>query len=160
MSSNILSQKRLRELLHYEPATGIFTRLVGTGGRGKAGDIAGSLQSTGYILICVDGKRYLAHRLAYLYMTGTWPPAMIDHRDTRKHNNVWTNLRPATQSENQLNKGAYKNNLLGHKNISKTRYSYQVIVQGVFLGCSVCLDAAIAWRDFAVEFCHGEFART
>ena len=161
MSLSILSQTRLRELLHYEPATGIFTRLVTTNtNNAKAGSVAGCLCPNGYITIGINGKEYLAHRLAYFYMTGDWPPAMIDHRDTCRHNNVWANLRPATQAENMLNTGAPKNNKLGHKNISKSHgYSYVVQVQRVYLGSSVCLDTAIAWRDFAVEFCAGDFAR-
>ena len=159
MRPSILTQKRLQELLSYEPLTGIFTRRVTTSSRGKAGSVAGHL-SLGYILIYVDGRLYMAHRLAYLYMTGTWPPNMIDHRDTCKHNNVWANLRPATRSENFLNSGAYKTNKLGQKNISKSYGSYTVWVQGVYLGSSTDLDTAIAWRDFAVEFCCGEFART
>ena len=150
---------RLRELLHYEPTTGIFTRVVGRRGAAKAGDVAGCLHPNGYIYICVDGKRYMAHRLAHLYMVGAWPPAMIDHRDNCKHNNTWANLRPATGSENQLNASARKNNKLGQKNISKNHGSYTVTVQGVPLGCSTDLDTAIAWRDFAVEFCAGDFAR-
>ena len=153
-----LTQARLRKLLHYEPTTGLFTRRVAAGSRGKAGSVAGAL-SHGYITICVDGKQYRAHRLAYLYMEGAWPPNMIDHRDTCPSNNVWTNLRPATRSENMLNSSARKTNKLGQKNISKTRYSYQVRVQRVKLGSSPCLDTAIAWRDFAVEFCAGDFAR-
>ena len=158
MSKDILTQNRLRELLHYEPATGIFTRLVGRRGNAKAGDIAGTL-SHGYIIIRVGVRKYQAHRLAYLYMAGTWPPAMIDHRDNCKHNNTWTNLRPATRSENLLNSSARKTNLLGQKNIRKKDGSYLVQVQSVYLGCSTCLDTAIAWRDFAVEFCAGDFAR-
>ena len=160
MSSSILSQKRLRELLHYGPATGIFTWLVATSNRVKARDAAGTLHPTGYIYIRVDGKKYLAHRLAYFYMTGAWPPNMVDHRDNCRSNNVWTNLRSATNAENNLNSGAQKNNKLGQKNISKISGSYRAQVQGVHLGCSTCLDTAIAWRDFAVEFCAGEFART
>ena len=155
-----LAQTRLRELLHYEPTTGIFTRRVTTSSNAKAGDAAGCLKSDGYIYICVDRKQYLAHRLAYLYMVGDWPPNMIDHRDNCKHNNVWTNLRPATSSENLLNSSAQKNNKLGHKNICKNAGSYMVKVQDVYLGSSLDLDTAIAWRDFAVEFCAGDFART
>ena len=159
MRHGILTQKRLKELFSYNPTTGIFTRLIATSSNAKAGDVAGT-SCHGYIRICVDSKQYLAHRLAYFYMTGDWPPNMIDHRDNCKHNNAWTNLRPATQAENQLNSSAQKNNKLGHKNIRKISGSYQVRVQRVFLGCSTDLDTAIAWRDFAVEFCCGEFART
>ena len=161
MSIHILTQKRLKELFSYEPTTGLFTRIVGrNSSNAKAGSVAGCLASNGYIRICVDGKKYQAHRLAYLYMVGAWPVNMIDHRDNCKHNNIWTNLRPATRPENRLNSGASKNNILGHKNIRKVDSSYQVKVQGAYVGCSTNLETAIAWRDFAVEFCNGDFART
>ena len=138
----------------------MFTRLVGRRGRDtKAGDIAGYLKSDGYVTICVDGKAYLAHRLAYLYMEGTWPPDMIDHKNNCPSNNIRTNLRPATNSENQLNSGAQKNNILGQKNIRKVDSSYQVTVQGAYVGGSTDLETAILWRDFAVKFCNGNFAR-
>jgi len=101
-----LTAERLRELLHYDPATGVFTRRIATGYRGchKAGSVCGSLdKSEGYIRIGVDGRDYWAHRLAWFYVHGVWPPHDVDHRDRIRHHNWIDNLRPATRSENLHN---------------------------------------------------------
>ena len=90
----------LRGLLAYDPSSGHFTWRVRRG-RAAAGKQAGYPQSRGYIQIGVRGSLYLAHRLAWLYMTGEWPVAEIDHRDGVINNNKWENLRPATRPENQ-----------------------------------------------------------
>lgn len=104
-TNSTLTQRRLQELLHYDPDIGVFTWRVNASSTGRAGTTAGCRKSSnGYIVIRVDGKLYLAHRLAFLYMEGRFPPSLIDHRDTVKSNNRWTNLRCATQSENQQNR--------------------------------------------------------
>jgi len=98
-----ITQNRLRELLHYDPLTGVFTRLVKTAACVNVGDIAGSKETEGYLRIFIDGRSYKAHVLAWLYMHGVWPDKLIDHKDTIRHHNWLTNLRPATRSENGQN---------------------------------------------------------
>lgn len=99
----MLTQARLKELLSYDPETGIFIRLTNTGGK-LSGIIAGSPHSSGgYIKIMADRKKYFAHRLAWLYQTGEWPTAHIDHIDGNKANNTFENLRNVTQSINLQN---------------------------------------------------------
>lgn len=101
-----LTQARLKELLHYDPETGIFTWLVAKG-RCPKGKKAGVVKENGYISIGVDGKYYYAHRLAYLYMTGDWPPVLVDHANRDPSDNSWPNLRPATCTQNHANKIGY-----------------------------------------------------
>lgn len=111
-----LTAERLRELLHYDPDTGVFTRLVATGGRYRAdvGDVAGTDSDQGYILISVESYQYRAHRLAWLYMTGGWPQHEVDHRDAIRSNNRWGNLRDVTPKVNQQNlRKAQKNSKTG-----------------------------------------------
>ncbi len=104
-----LTQARLKSLLHYEPETGVFTRLVRTSSRVTVGEQAGFVsRHTGYRRIKVDGHAYVASRLAWLYMTGEWPDALIDHQDTVKTNDAWANLRAATHAENMRNRHAAK----------------------------------------------------
>ena len=69
----LVTAKRLKELLHYDPETGLFTRLITTSSRARAGMVAGSLHGEGYLSIRIDGRLYLVHRLAVFYMTGRWP---------------------------------------------------------------------------------------
>lgn len=96
-----LTADRLRELLKYDPITGLFTWRASPGRRIRVGTIAGSF-ATKYVEIGVDGGCYRAHRLAWLYMTGAWPTE-VDHRNENKHDNRWTNLRDASRMLNVLN---------------------------------------------------------
>lgn len=87
----------------YNRRTGIFTRRIATGGgRWKAGSVVGCL-ADGYILVSVDGVLYKAHRLAWFYVHGVWPDGDLDHKDTIRHHNWISNLRPATRAENMQN---------------------------------------------------------
>lgn len=110
-----LTSERLRELLHYDPETGVFTWLRIEGKSScKVGDAAGSRRSDRYIRIGIGRKRYLAHRLAWLYITGLWPKGIVDHWDTNPSNNRWLNLRDTTPNVNQQNqRKAHSNNKLG-----------------------------------------------
>ena len=108
----MITQARLKELLTYDPETGYFTRNVNVKGA-NAGERAGTITAKGYIAIGIDRKHYLAHRLAFLYMTGEWPKELVDHKDTIKINNKWENLREATNSQNKRNVGARKTNKSG-----------------------------------------------
>ena len=107
-----LTHKRLLEVLHYNPDTGIFTWDKRPSRFIKKGSDAGSL-SYGYIRIKVSGKSYFAHRLAWLYMTGQWPNKQIDHIDHDRANNSWRNLRAVTRIENARNRRINKNNSTG-----------------------------------------------
>lgn len=100
----MLTQTRLKEVLAYTPGTGTFRWRVANSNRIKVGDVAGTPHNEGYIHIRIDGKRYLAHRLAWLYMTGEWPEYQIDHRDGIRNNNWFSNLRVATNAQNSENR--------------------------------------------------------
>ncbi|MFP5516359.1 MAG: HNH endonuclease [Alphaproteobacteria bacterium] len=112
-----LSHARLRELLNYDPETGVFTWKVTTGNRVRAGARAGSVTDKGYRLIQIDGVRYQEHRLAFLYMTGAVPALDIDHINRIGSDNRWVNLRPATKTQNQGNVGLLKTNTSGVRGV-------------------------------------------
>lgn len=97
-----LTQARLRELMDYHPETGLFIRRV-PAGTAKAGDIAGCDAGKGYIYISVDNRFIGAHRLAFLWMTGSFPPDAVDHINGVRDDNRWVNLRLATPTENSQN---------------------------------------------------------
>lgn len=107
-----ITADRLRELLIYEPLTGLWCWLVRPSNRCHKGWFPGTINIAGghghsqnpYRRFKIDGKNYYAHDLAYLYMTGEWPKDQVDHEDRDSLNNIWVNLRPATNGENQLNK--------------------------------------------------------
>jgi hypothetical protein len=105
MVEQIITAERLRELLHYDPDTGVFTWKVDHPNR-RAGSIAGTQakhEVTSYRMITADGRRYYAHRLAWLYMTGEWPAHEIDHLSGDGIDNRWCNLRDVTKAINQQN---------------------------------------------------------
>ena len=133
-----ITPERLRELLHYDPDTGIFTWRVARG-RCSVGAIAG-IEYKSSIDIRVDGRLYRAHRLAWLYMTGEWPVFEIDHRDRNPHNNRLRNLRDATRTINAQNIGGPKsNNTIGVLGVRKCHGKFQarIAVNGkpIHLGC-------------------------
>ena len=106
----MLTQARLKELVSYDATTGEFTRLVGKG----AGKPAGTKNKyREYVYLRVDGKRYMAHRVAWLYVYGTWPTNDLDHINQVKYDNRISNLREVTKSENQHNVKKYKSNTSG-----------------------------------------------
>ncbi len=95
------------ELLDYNPSTGLFTWKIHRSGQHPPGTVAGSRRyADGYIRIRVDGTAYVAHRLAWLYMTGDWPDKDIDHKNLMKDDNRWVNLRQATHRQNMINVAA------------------------------------------------------
>jgi hypothetical protein len=119
-----LTAERLRELIHYDAATGNFTRLVATS-RIPRGAVAGRGTHTYYWRISVDGREYKAHRLAWLWMTGKWPLFFIDHINMDKADNRWCNLREATKAQNMVNTGRRANNSSsGFKNIPGSAQIY------------------------------------
>lgn len=111
-----LTQDRLKELMKYDPETGVFTALVRTGGRVVPGTVLGTLKD-GYVRISVDGKLYYAHRLAFLYMTGVMPDE-VDHDDRDRGNNRWENLKETTHSDNAVNTPVRKHSSTGIKGIT------------------------------------------
>jgi hypothetical protein len=116
--ANGLLAHELKRLYSYNEETGEFWRLVSAGGR-AAGTLAGGKRKDGYIQLAINGKLYLAHRLAFLYVRGEWPSMDIDHIDGNRRNNRFSNLREATKIENQQNqKRAQRNNASGFLGVS------------------------------------------
>ena len=161
--NNTLSAETLRQIVHYDSGTGVFTRLLGT----RKGQIAGTSSDTGgkskRRLVWVQGKQYKAHRLAWLYMTGAWPDDEIDHIDGDSLNNRWENLRVATHQENRSNNRAYRNNRLGVRGVqqrSNGRYRAYIAPSGRMksLGDFATLEEAKATRQAAERKYFGAFA--
>lgn len=99
----MITQKRLKQFLNYTPETGIFVWVDTFNAYAVKDDIAGRLTPYGYLTIYIEGKPYYAHRLAWLYVYGEWPPDQIDHIDRVKNNNQIANLRIATRQQNARN---------------------------------------------------------
>jgi len=115
MSKQILTHERLTSVLDYDPKTGVFKRRKATAVRGN---VVGYARPDGYYCVGIDRKKYLAHRLAWFYVFGVWPEHEIDHIDQNKLNNRIANLRDATPSMNQHNRGIPSRNSTGYQGVS------------------------------------------
>jgi hypothetical protein len=113
----MITQKYLKEIVHYDPDTGIFTWTINRK-KVSAGAVAGH-NCNGYVSLSINNKNYRAHRLAFLYMTGEWPEFVVDHVNRIRSDNRWCNLRDVTQQVNSTNKINH-NNGVASKSVSKT----------------------------------------
>ena len=141
----MITQTYLKEIFDYNPDTGVFTRLISTTNCVKVGDIAGCVNKNhGYRAISVKNKLYLAHRLAWLYMTGEWPKDQIDHINHDRVDNRWVNLRKATRQENGKNMSMSKRNTSGVTGVCwakvESKWFAQIMVDSKTIGLSYFAD--------------------
>ncbi len=161
----VLTVERLRTLLRYDTETGNFIWRCSR--RGIAGGrIAGSVsRALGYRLINVDGKKYYAHRLAWLYTMGEWPPEQIDHINGNRDDNRRCNLRAATESQNKCNTPRRRNNCCGYKGVhfhkETGKWRARIKFRGLICELGLHDTATLAHSAYvhAAHRLHGEFAR-
>ena len=107
----------LRRALAYNHETGVFTWKISPSQSVKAGDVAGTVHPTGYIHIGYKRRIYRAHRLAWAFMSDTWPSSDIDHINGNCDDNRIVNLRIASDSENLCNRKLCTRNKSGVKGV-------------------------------------------
>lgn len=162
----MLTQELVKELFDYVPETGDLIWKLDRGSRAKKGDIAGGAHPSGYTHTSINGKRYLNHRIIFLYHYGHLPK-YIDHINQNKSDNRIENLREATFVQNLRNVSKRNTNMTGYKGVSlgyssKTlkKYFSRIMLDGnpINLGYfSDPIDAAVAY-NLAAEQYFGEFA--
>ena len=162
----------VRERLEYDPETGVFRwkarpgtdRITVAWNARYAGTVAGSLDADGYRSIDLDKRHFRAARLAWAWMTGEFPPALVDHRNLDPADDRWSNLRPATHGQNMANtrarapsglKGAYSYPRLRGKWVAMIGAGKQRRHLGTF---ATAEEAHAAYRAAAAER-YGDFAR-
>ncbi len=111
-----LTVERVRELLDYDPKTGVLTRP--TASRGRRAGVVGHVQPDGYRVVMVDRRKYAAHRLIWFYVHGVWPAEDLDHVNGERDDNRIANLRPATRAQNCQNRKINRSNTSGFKGVS------------------------------------------
>jgi hypothetical protein len=160
-----LTAHYLRDILDYNPLDGAFRWKITRNARSVAGSLAGSEDGRHRIQIELKGKKYYAHRLAFLFMTGEWPVSEVDHRDGYPGNNAWSNLRVATRSLNIANCGKRKNTSSPFKGVSlfkqTGKWKAQIEVDGKnrHLGLFASPEEAHAAYLAAAKDAFGQFAR-
>ena len=162
----MITQTELKGLLDYNPETGVFTWRISPKPGKSPGCTAGSKRGKRGVRIVIQQHEYLAHRLAWFYTYNVWPDNFIDHINQDPLDNRLCNLRLASNTENQWNRGTPSNNTSGHKGVrldkQTGKWKAQCTVHGkaFHLGYFKDVDAAIeARRKFATanygEFYHG-----
>lgn len=163
-----LTFQRLHEVLRYNPATGIWHWRVTLSNRARRGEEAGGKVGRGDIHIRIDGKYYKAHRLAWFYVSGRWPPDQIDHEDLDRSHNWWDNIRLADNSQNNANRRVRPDSKTGVKNVSyypqKSKANPYVAFgqrnqKKVWVGAFPTLEMAARAAFEHAQREYGEFAR-
>jgi hypothetical protein len=156
----MITQQKLKDILHYDQDLGTFTWKVKYNKRMFAGDVAGTL-CKGYIKIYIDYVQYKAHQLAWLYIYGEMPKDSIDHINGNNADNRLCNLRLANKFENAANRTIMKNNTSGFKGVTKSRNKWKAQLNfknikynlGIFDTPQL---ASLAYEKKAKEL-HGDF---
>lgn len=151
----MLTQDRLKELLHYDMITGNFTWYFRKRGVKKS-MLAGGLSVNGrYLRIGVEGERYFAHRLAFLYVEGFFPKGEVDHISGNGLDNKWSNLRVVDHPENMRNIKISRANTSGFTGVCwhklGKKWSVEIRVDGAkkYLGLFTNFSDAITARENA-----------
>jgi hypothetical protein len=162
----MITQEQLKQVLHYDPRTGIFTWLESYRST-RIGQEAGNVSGR-YRYITIGGVRHLAHRLVYLYMTGafpSWPYVQIDHINNNKFDNRWENLRAVAGPENSWNRSISSANTSGFKGASykakSGKYYSTIGVNGehIHLGSYDTAEEAAKAYEEAARKVYKEFTR-
>lgn len=109
----MLTQKELKEVFSYNSDDGLFTRILKTSSNCEVGDIAKCLNKEGYLVLRINAKLHRCHRLAWLYVYGSFPDNCIDHINGCRTDNRLINLRDVTRKQNSKNAKLNSKNTTG-----------------------------------------------
>jgi hypothetical protein len=134
----MITASAARESFNYASDIGVLTWRVRPGGRVQIGDEAGSLTADGYLVLQFEGRRYLVHRVIWLWMTGDWPAFEVDHWNGSHADNRWSNLRDVQHKTNTENRQtANSNNSTGFLGVSRNTRGFVARIR--LSGKSRCL---------------------
>lgn len=164
----MLTAERLREVLNYDPETGVFAWIANTTLRNLIGKAAGCKDGSAAhkrIIIRIDSELHMAHRLAWLYMVGEFPPSWVDHINGDGFDNRWANLRLASVAQNMANSKTRVDNKSGLKGVQKQKnksgtWMARITVgrKNIYIGTYATKQEAHQAYLVAAQKYHGEFA--
>lgn len=152
----MITQAVLKERLRYDPDTGIFVRVNSVRPCATSrwiGRKAGTITTNGYVMIRIGPETIQAHRLVWLYMTGSFPQKDIDHVNGIRTDNRWINLRNVTRQVNLQNqRKASKNNLCGFLGVSPKRkkFTARIMVDRKVIRLGVFDTPELAYEAYVV----------
>jgi hypothetical protein len=162
-----LTQAHLKEILHLDLKTGVWTWLIQPNGRVPIGSIAGTPKRRGNLEIKIEGKLHQASRLAWFYVHGHWPEDEIDHKNVNPADNRKRNLRKATHSQNAANRRKLAGKILNapkgvsyHKGAGKFQAQIKKDQRSIYLGLFDTAEEASAAYFAAAKKLFGRFARS
>jgi hypothetical protein len=157
-----ITQAQLRELFTYRQDGCLISNKNST--RRKIGDVVGSLHGDNYLTVSINSKNILLHRVIYFYHYGHCPE-FLDHINGNFKDNRIENLRPATRSQNMMNRRLAKNNTSGIIGVtwekSTNSWIAKININGkrTKLGKFTDLFSAACVRKSAEQKHYGEFLR-
>jgi hypothetical protein len=164
-TAHMLTQERLKHLVLYDPVSGAFTWRNPTSKKYAPGGPIASVGCGGYLRVGLDSRRYLLHRLAWMYIYGVFPDVEIDHINQIRSDNRLENLRLATRMQNAQNVLMRSNNKSGAKGVSwdvdRKRWRAQININGKrrYLGLFDSVESASAAYTAAANKHHTHRAK-
>ena len=107
----MVTHEKLKQILNYNPSTGVFTWKINASASARVGDVAGTIDNKGYRRVGFSRKYRRAHRLAWFYVYGVWPEDQIDHINRDRDDNRIENLRSVNSQQNSRNRSPEINRL-------------------------------------------------
>jgi len=158
-----MTVERLKQALRYDPETGAFLWIVPPKNHPRLANQSAGGVGANYVMIKIDNRRYKAHRLAWLYVHGAWPTGDIDHINGCPLDNRISNLRIATNPQNQANRrrNAGKETPKGVRVLPSNRFQARITVNKQLKNIGTFPTAELAAKAYlaAAQSHYGNFAR-
>ena len=151
-----LTQAHLKEILNYNPNSGIFKwKVFGPGKRKNL--VARTINNiVGYVYITIDRQHYLASRLAFLWMEEYFPEFKVDHRNRVRVDNRWENLRHVNTQCNARNSSIRETNTSGITGVRWNKQNKNWLARIIVAGRDVDLGSFKSKKDAAQARWKGE----
>lgn len=155
----MLTAERLREMLAYNPETGVLTWKYQVSRNIKPGQVAGCINQYGYRKVAINRKTLLVHRVIWAIYYGEFPDGLIDHINCNRLDNRICNLRVANATQNAANKTiANATKMRGVTKLPSGKYQACISKRSIYLGTFDKAEDAKEFYEQASLMLYGEFS--